>query len=267
MTQTLDIQPIHAFSDNFIWRIGRAGTDTVWVVDPGDARPVLSTLRGEGLRLGGILITHKHGDHVGGIGPLTQAFPGVPVIGPAGEPIAGLNGRVHEGDRVALDGLDLSARVMEVPGHTEGHIAYVVNPEVGPPLLFCGDTLFSVGCGRVFSGSHTQLHDSLMRLARLPAETRVYCAHEYTLDNIGFAKWVEPDNPALLAREAEAHAQIDAGADTVPSTMATERATNPFLRVREPTVVAAAERKAGRRLADSREVFYVIRHWKDTEYD
>ncbi len=263
----LEIHPIHAFSDNFIWCLTRPGNATAWVVDPGDAAPVLHALDARGLGLGGILVTHKHADHVGGIRRLTTAFPGIPVVGPAAEPIVGLTRRVGDGERVAIRGLDLEFRVLDVPGHTEGHVAYYAEPEGGAPLLFCGDTLFSVGCGRVFSGTHEQLHDSLMRLAALPGKTRVYCAHEYTLDNIGFAKWVEPDNAALRAREAEAHARIEAGEATVPSTLETERATNPFLRVREPTVVAAAEHKAARRLSDSRAVFTVLRHWKDTEYD
>ncbi len=263
----ISIQPIHAFSDNFIWAMSRPETDTVWVVDPGDAAAVFEALDAGRKRLGGILVTHKHGDHTGGIAALVSAYPGIPVIGPAHEPIVGLTRPVTEGEPVALDDLDLELRVLAVPGHTEGHVAYYAQPQEGPPVLFCGDTLFSVGCGRVFSGTHEQLHDSLMRIAALPGDTLAYCAHEYTLDNIGFAKWVEPDNPALLAREAEAHRRIDAGQDTVPSTIAGERATNPFLRVREPSVIAAAERKAGRRLPDSRAVFYVIRHWKDTEYD
>jgi hydroxyacylglutathione hydrolase len=263
----LEIHPIHAFTDNFIWCLARPGGDTAWVVDPGEAAPVLEALAAGGLRLGGILVTHKHGDHVGGIGALTSAFPGIPVVGPANEPIPGVTQPVGEGHALRPEGLGITLRVLEVPGHTEGHVAYYAEPQAGPPLLFCGDTLFSVGCGRVFSGTHEQLHDSLMRLAALPGATLVHCAHEYTLDNIGFAKWVEPDNPALLAREAEARARLDAGGETVPSTLETERATNPFLRVRESAVIAAAERKAGRRLADGREVFTVLRRWKDTEYD
>ena len=260
-----EIRPIHAFSDNFIWLLSRAGSKQTAVVDPGDAEPVLQTLQAEGLELSAILITHKHSDHIGGIDRLLQRYPGTPVFGPAGEPIVQLNQRLREGDTVDLPALEVSYQVLEVPGHTEGHIAYYDAAEDG--TLFCGDTLFSVGCGRVFSGSFEQLHDSLMRIAALPGSTHCYCAHEYTLDNIGFAKWVEPENPALATREQACHQLLDDGRNTVPMDLVGEKACNPFLRFLQPTVVAALEAHYGRTMADSRDSFRCLRQWKDREYD
>lgn len=260
------ITPIHAFTDNFIWLLQGEDPRHGVVVDPGDAAPVLAFFTVQGIQLDAILVTHKHGDHIGGIDRLLQQFPGIPVYGPAHEPIGQVTERLREGDRVHPPGLGIDFAVMDVPGHTEGHIAYFAeNDEY--PVLFCGDTLFSVGCGRVFSGTHEQLHDALMRFSRLPDQTRVYCAHEYTLDNIGFAKWVEPDNASLLHREQQAHQLIDAGQDTVPSTLAQEKACNPFLRIHEENVIAAAEQHAGRAMLDSRDTFRTLRTWKDTEYD
>jgi len=261
-----DIFSIHAFSDNFIWQLGDPGGTRAAVVDPGDATPVLRALEEGGLDLAAILITHRHGDHVGGIRRLLARYPGTPVYGPRNEPIPGMTRPLGESDRISIPGLRAEFRVMDVPGHTEGHIAYF-DDSAERPVLFCGDTLFSIGCGRVFSGTHGQLHDSLMRIADLPAETLAYCAHEYTLDNIGFAKWVEPDNAALGDRERQCHRQLDRGEDTVPSRLETEKAANPFLRVHEPTVIEAVEHYAGRRMRDSRDTFHTLRHWKDSEYD
>lgn len=256
------IQPIHAFSDNFIWMITVAGSNSATVVDPGDARPVIDRLRAEGLTLGAILVTHKHSDHIGGIPRLLQAWPGIPVYGPADEPISTLTHRLHHGDRIEPPGIGIEFEVMSVPGHTEGHIAFYREGS-----LFCGDTLFSAGCGRVFSGSFEQLHDSLLRIAAQPDDTLCYCAHEYTLDNIGFAKWVEPDNDALLAREQDCHRLIDSGANTVPMLLGNEKAYNPFLRFKSSQVIAAVENQARRPMTDSRDTFRMLRTWKDQEYD
>ena len=259
---TLQIEPIDAFDDNYVWLLTRPGRPGAVVVDPGDEEPVLQTLEQRGLELQAILLTHKHGDHVGGVPGLLEIWPGVPVYGPAHEPIRSRTHPLGEGDRVRLEGIDLDLRVWEVPGHTEGHIAYLTGDD-----LFCGDTLFAAGCGRVFSGTHEQLYRSLQRFSALPPGTRVYCAHEYTLANLGFARWVEPDNPAIGARLERDGATREAGRPTVPSTMELERATNPFLRTGEPAVVAAAERFAGHRLETGVGVFTAIRNWKDREYD
>jgi hydroxyacylglutathione hydrolase len=258
----IDIRPIPAFDDNYIWLLTRVGHPGCAVVDPGDEDPVIERLQAEGLRLDAILVTHKHGDHVGGIRGLKAVWPDAVVYGPAGEPIKTLERRLRGGDEVRLDGLDLRLQVIDVPGHTEGHIAYY-----GAGALFCGDTLFAGGCGRVFSGTFEQLSDSLARIAQLPPETRAYCAHEYTLANLGFAAWVEPDSAALAARTERERARRAAGQPTVPSTIAEELATNPFMRTDQPAVVAAASDWAGRALADRVAVFTALRTWKDRDYD
>ncbi|MCP3868473.1 MAG: hydroxyacylglutathione hydrolase [Gammaproteobacteria bacterium] len=256
------ITPIPAFEDNYIWMISDPGGTTAAVVDPGDEDPVLEALEHAGLSLGAILVTHKHGDHVGGVMALREAFPDCEVYGPAGEPIRGLTRTLESGDRVMPPGIDVSYRVMLVPGHTEGHIAYF-----GDNILFCGDTLFAAGCGRVFSGTHAQLHDSLQLISGLPADTLVYCAHEYTLANIGFARWVEPDSPAVQARLEAAEAMRARDEPTVPSLLSLELETNPFLRTAEPVVIRAAEKYTGKALSGGADVFAAVRNWKDREYD
>ena len=233
------------------------------VVDPGDAKPVMRYLQQAQLKLGAILITHQHADHVGGIAELKQAYPDLVVYAPEKEPIPHADIKLKEGDRiVAVPGMDFSPQVLDVPGHTEGHIAYLQDD-----LLFCGDTLFACGCGRVFSGTTQQLHHSLQKLAQLPKTTKVYCAHEYTLDNIGFAKWVEPDNTDLLAREQQVINTRKQGKPSVPSLLGDELKTNPFLRSEVDTVVRAAERYAGQSLSSGSAVFATVRQWKDQEYD
>ena len=260
--ETLNIEPIPAFDDNYIWLLSQEGYDGCVVVDPGDEEPVIDALQQRGLRLDAILITHKHGDHVGGIAGLQAEWPDVEVYGPANEPIKRLKHKLRGGDIVELEGLGVSFDVLDVPGHTEGHIAYT-----GEGALFCGDTLFACGCGRVFSGTFEQLSDSLQALAELPADTRCYCAHEYTLDNIGFAKWVEPENMDLLTREQRAKELRAAGQPTVPSILGEEILTNPFMRTDEPAVIAAAEKWVGESLSSPTEVFHALRTWKDRAYD
>jgi hydroxyacylglutathione hydrolase len=252
------VHTVYAFSDNFIWLIQNETSSAVAIVDPGDASPVLDALQQLQLDPAAILITHHHGDHIGGVRRLLQHHD-VPVYGPAQENIPGLTHPLKDGDVIQLDMLPAEFRVLDVPGHTRGHIAYV-----GHGMLFCGDTLFSVGCGRLFEGTAEQMYDSLEKIRALPDDTRVYCAHEYTLDNIRFAKVVEPDNPDLLAREAEAHEQLSAGGNTVPSLLGVEKRTNPFLRSHESTVIRAAEGFAGHALPRASEVFGTVRNWKDT---
>jgi len=257
----LQVHGIAAFDDNYIWAI-QGENGKVAIVDPGDADPVLSYLQKTGQQAVAILITHKHYDHVGGIADLKENYPDVVVYGPADEPVQGLDYRLKAGDKVIIPGLQFRPEIMEVPGHTEGHIAYF-----GDGALFCGDTLFACGCGRVFSGTMAQLHHSLGKISGLPGETLVYCAHEYTLDNIGFAKWVEPDNPDLIQREDQVRAARLQQLPTVPSTLDLELRTNPFLRAHVQRVINAAEHHAGHSLDTNEAVFTVLRQWKDRDYD
>ena len=257
----LQVRPIHAFSDNYLWLLTE-GSGTAVVVDPGDAYPVLETLEAEHLTLTSVLVTHHHQDHIGGLDDLLAAFPEARIHGPDDRRIRALTDRVGEGDVFQPVGLSASFRVLEVPGHTATHIAYL-----GAGRLFCGDTLFAAGCGRVFDGTFEQLAHSLERIAALPGDTLCYCAHEYTLANLGFARWVEPDSAALAARLHADRQRRDAGQPTVPSRLALELATNPFLRTGEPGVIAAAEAFAGRALDSRAEVFTALRRWKDERYD
>lgn len=257
----MEVNGIPAFDDNYIWAINE-GQGRIAVVDPGDADPVLDYVRQHGVAVSAILITHKHYDHVGGIVQLKAGFPDCVVYGPANETISGIDVALQEQSSTGIHGLDFSPAVLEVPGHTEGHIAYY-----GDGVLFCGDTLFACGCGRVFSGTMQQLHDSLRRIAALPDETRVYCAHEYTHDNIGFALWVEPENPDLIRRDEAVSAARERKEATVPSLLREEKLTNPFLRSEMPSVIEAAQRHAKRALGNSTEVFTELRQWKDREYD
>jgi hydroxyacylglutathione hydrolase len=253
------IIPVPAFRDNYIWvlRDDRRAA----VVDPGDAAPVLAYLDAERLDLAAILVTHHHADHVGGVAALAQRS-GAPVLGPAFETIPARTRALDDGDTVELAELDAHLAVIHVPGHTLGHIAYA--GEVGGErVAFCGDTLFAGGCGRLFEGTPAQMHASLARLAALPAETAVYCAHEYTLANLQFAQEVEPGNAALAARAARDLARRKRGEPTVPSTIGDERATNPFLRAAVPEVRAAAQEHEGRELASEVDVFAAVRRWKD----
>ena len=253
------IIPIPAFADNYIWLI-REGSLAA-VVDPGDAAPVIAYLDGEGLTLAAIVTTHHHGDHVGGNRALLARWP-CPVLGPAGEDIPGRTHALREGDRAEVPALGLAFDVLDVPGHTAGHIAYVGGIG-GAPTLFCGDTLFAGGCGRLFEGTPAQMWSSLSKLAALDPATRAYCAHEYTLANLRFARAVEPDNAALAARETRDEGKRARGMPTVPSTIADERATNPFLRAGVAAVRAAANSHAGRALDDDVATFAELRSWKN----
>ena len=251
----LEVVPLKAFKDNYVWTLRNATHAAV--VDPGEARPVLDFLAAEKLQLAAILATHHHADHVGGIAEILEECR-VPVYGPRHEPIATLTHPVSEGDRVTIAELGAAFSVFDIPGHTRAHIAYY-----GAGALFCGDTLFACGCGRLFEGTAEQMYASLQKLLALPDETKVYCGHEYTMANIGFAKAVEPANPALRAREARDRKLREAGKPTLPSTLGEERATNPFLRCLEPAVVESANKYLGARVADPVRVFAAIRDWKN----
>jgi hydroxyacylglutathione hydrolase len=251
----LDVVPIKAFKDNYIWTLRNATHAAV--VDPGEARPVLDYLASEKLELAAILATHHHADHVGGIAEILQRHR-VPVYGPRGEPIATLTQPVDGGDKVGVPELGVKFDVLDIPGHTRAHIAYY-----GAGSLFCGDTLFACGCGRLFEGTAEQMYSSLGKLAALPDDTKVYCGHEYTLANIGFAKSVEPGNAALKKREERDRRLSDAGRPTLPSTIGEEKATNPFLRAGEPAVVESVNKYLGLRVSDPVRVFAAIRDWKN----
>ena len=232
------------------------------MVDPGDAAPVLAYLDRERLTLTAILATHHHNDHVGGITALLERFK-VPVFGPAREAIPGRTRGLSAGDRVNVPGFDIALETMDIPGHTSGHIACFGNIDANPSL-FCGDTLFAAGCGRLFEGTPEQMWSSLSSLASLPEATRVYCGHEYTLANLRFALAVEPDNADVHARVKRESVKRERGEPTLPSTIGQERRTNPFLRAPNPVVRAAAERHAGNALQDDVAVFAALRAWKDT---
>lgn len=246
---------LRAFADNYIWTI-RDATHAV-VVDPGDAQPVLDYLAQEKLQLAAILNTHHHADHVGGNAALLARHP-APVYGPNDERIPEVSVRLADGERFTLPHFSISMETLEIPGHTRSHVAFV-----GGGMLFCGDTLFAAGCGRLFEGTPRQMYDSLTRLSRLPDDTLVYCGHEYTLSNIRFARAAEPDNGRLPELEARMQALRDRDQPTLPSTIGQEKATNPFLRVIEPGIIATASARAGKKLSDPVSVLATIRDWKN----
>ncbi|GMR20174.1 MAG: hydroxyacylglutathione hydrolase [Gammaproteobacteria bacterium] len=248
---------VEAFDDNYIWLIQGDNSAHVAIVDPGDAGPVFAFLEQHRLTPVAILCTHHHGDHVGGNRELLQRYT-LPVYGPVAENIATVDHAVDDGDTVALPELGLELSVIGVPGHTRGHIAYY-----GAGMLFCGDTLFSAGCGRLFEGTAAQMYASLCRFAPLPPETRVYCAHEYTADNLRFALAVEPENADIRVYTEVVTNLRDSGRATLPSTLARERAINPFLRCREAAVQASVSAHAGQTLNDEVDVFTALRRWKD----
>jgi hydroxyacylglutathione hydrolase len=256
----LTVLAVPAFTDNYLWLI-HDGVHAA-VVDPGDGEAILAALDAHKLTLTAILLTHHHADHIGGV-PQLLARAKVPVFGPRNDAIPAVSHPLAEGARFAVPGLDLEFGVLDVPGHTKGHIAYVRHTP-GAHWLFCGDTLFAGGCGRLFEGTPAQMVSSLSKLAALPDDTQVYCAHEYTLANLRFADAVEPGNLALQARLRADGDKRAAGVPTVPSNLGMEKATNPFLRYREPAI--ADKLVAAGRLAPGAapvEVFAALREWKN----
>ena len=247
-----EISLIPAFKDNYIWLLVR--DRQAFVVDPGDAAPVITRLEADGLDLRGILVTHHHADHQGGIGELLTRYR-CEVFAPADESITGTNRPLRGGEQIEV--LGETVDVLAVPGHTLGHLAYLA-----PGALFCGDTLFGAGCGRLFEGTPGQMIDSLDRLAALPDQTQVFCAHEYTQMNLPFALTVEPDNPALQQRSRRVAERRAAGLPTVPLSLAEEKATNPFLRCDQPAVIAAAREHAAVD-ASKTAVFAALRAWRN----
>ena len=261
----LQVWPIPAFDDNYLWCIHDG--QSALIVDPGDATPVLQYLEQKNLTLTGILVTHHHADHTGGILALLKALGSqIPVYGPAAIEIPGRTHALMEGDQVEITAPQIGFEVYEVPGHTLSHIAYFAHQQanMAGPMLFCGDTLFASGCGRLFEGSPTQMSQSLAKFSDLPKNTLVYCTHEYTLSNIRFALAVEPDNANLITWAHTAQALRDQGLPTLPTTIGQELQVNPFMRCDQKAVIDAAVKISGETsLPTTAHVLAVIRAWKD----
>lgn len=262
----LQIVPIPAFKDNYIWAIIHPQLLQVIIVDPGDAEPIRNFMAKHQLRPIAILLTHHHWDHSDGIPVLRQHYPQLKVYGPSASRIADITHPVREGDEIIFAKWPLQFKVLEIPGHTLDHIAYY-NDE----MLFCGDTLFAAGCGRVFEGTYEQMFASLAKLAALPDQTRVYCAHEYTLANLGFALQAEPDNTAVSQRIADITSAQDKSPRTqpqqshvtLPSTIALEKKTNPFLRTHLPSLQQAVHQHCNIQIPDALATFIALRKWKN----
>jgi hydroxyacylglutathione hydrolase len=261
----LSVLTVPAFEDNYLWLI-HDGKHAA-AVDPGDAVPILAALEAHRLKLAAILLTHHHADHVGGLPALLRhaKVPAqLPVFGPRHETIPGITHPLAEGDAITVPYLQLDCRILDVPGHTRGHIAYYTAPaDTRPGWLFCGDTLFAGGCGRLFEGTPEQMSNSLGKLAALPDETQVFCAHEYTLSNLRFAREIEPHNPELLLRIDREADKRDHDLPTVPSSIGLEKSTNPFLRCREPAVIERVLSTGHATSSDPVAVFAALREWKN----
>jgi hydroxyacylglutathione hydrolase len=256
---TVAIHPIPAFRDNYIWAFSNDDTN-VYVVDPGDAEPVRAFLKERGLNLAGILVTHHHPDHTGGILSLT-ADHAIPVYGPGGGRIEGITQKLGEGDTLTVAGLKFL--VIAVPGHTLDHIAYYCQPQDASGILFCGDTLFAAGCGRLFEGTPEMMYASLQKLASLPDTTEVYCTHEYTMSNLAFAAAAEPENSDIRMRQETARRRREHGQPTLPSTILLELRTNPFLRCHNESLQSIVARHCSRVLESDIDTFAALRSWKD----
>lgn len=257
----ITVTPIPAFNDNYIWLINRKQSDQFWLVDPGDGQAVLNHFKSLNISsLSGILITHHHPDHIGGISQLIQNFPNIAVYGVASERVPAITNPIEVGSELPL-APDLSLQVIDVPGHTRDHIAYYRADSLNP-ILFSGDTLFAGGCGRLFEGTPAQMRRSLSKLRQLPQNTQVFCAHEYTLSNLKFALAVEPNNQSIADRIAKVESLRISERPSIPSSIQEEIATNPFLRWDQPDVIEMAVSR-GAESNDSDDVFAKIRAWKD----
>jgi hydroxyacylglutathione hydrolase len=257
MNHNLQIIPIPAFKDNYIWLIHNSNNAVI--VDPGDAIPVLETLLHLNLTLDAILITHHHHDHIGGVTQLIKSYPDAKIYAPQLEQYPFEHRSISEADTIYFVGLDVEFSVIDLPGHTLGHVAYYSKNTEDGNLLFCGDTLFGAGCGRLFEGTYLQMYQSLQKLAALPPSTKVYCTHEYTLHNINFALSLEPKNQALIQRFNDTQKQRDLNIPSLPSTIALELETNPFLRCDNNAIKSAIESKK----ASPLEVFCEIRELRN----
>ena len=257
----MNIIQIPAFTDNYFWLIHENNHHHSVVVDPGDSKPVLEVLNKNNLILTDILITHHHADHIGGINELKKIYPSVNIYGPADKRIPATI-IVKDDDIVKLNSLNEEFQVIDVRGHTNSHISYYFKNKI-----FCGDTLFSCGCGRLFEGSYIDMHKALTKIKNLPKETMEYCAHEYTLDNIGFAKIVDPNNKDLLLREKEVKKLLDKGEYSVPSILENELKINPFLRFDKSDIKDSVQNHFNKKITSEAEIFKYTREWKDTEYD
>lgn len=251
------IIPIPALKDNYIWALVDKMHNTMVIVDPGDADPVEIFLQKHNLSLKAILITHHHWDHTNGINKLVQKYH-VSVFGPAQEYISGLTTPVGDKDEIKIESFPLTMQILTIPGHTTGHIAFYA-----PGILFCGDTLFAAGCGRIFEGSADEMYASLKKIFMLPDDTQIYCAHEYTLNNLNFAKVVEPSNHHITKRIKEVSELREKNLPSLPSLLADEKASNPFLRCNSPEIKANVEKFAGHSLENPIAVFTWLRKWKD----
>jgi len=258
-SDSLTVTPISAFDDNYIWVISQASHSFVYVVDPGDAEVVIRHLKEHKQVLAGVLITHHHEDHTGGLERLIEySAHELEVFGPANENIAHIKTPISTQKEVTLSKLTSTAKIISVPGHTLGHIAYLIENH-----LFCGDTLFSGGCGRIFEGTPTQMHHSLQALAKLPLNTQVYCAHEYTLSNLKFALAVDKENEALAAHNTYCNAQRNLGKPTLPSNIELELSINPFLRCHTRTIQRSVCSRFEVNHSDNVTIFGLLRQWKD----
>ncbi len=253
----LTVYPITAFDDNYIWLIGNQQHSQVAIVDPGDGERVVAYCQSHGLIPAAILITHHHSDHTGGIAAITQHYE-IPVYGPARENIRGVTHPLKGGEQITISEIEAKFQVIDTPGHTAGHVIYY-----GHQLLFCGDTLFAGGCGRLFEGSAAQMQHAMETIRALPEKTLIYCAHEYTLANLAFARVAEPKNDAITQRQQQVQQLRAEKKATVPSLLSVEKQTNPFLRWDNPALIKAASNYSKSVLSNPVDVFATVRKWKD----